>query len=197
MYIHRNTCTHTGTPCTHHTWLERHMPMTVHELQMNGGKGIIHRASRGSGNEPPAVLAHELLNANHPRTPLPAGWGHVDDGTCVFHPSPVTLAKDDSGEHVILPVASCYDPTSTVMPGTQVTHLCTKFPGLSPLESEWKEGETLSAPGERKGSMVGVKRTGATNVSRAKRQEPPGQVQYGGAPASRMFKQVRITPHTH
>jgi hypothetical protein len=43
---------------------------------------------------------------------------------------------------------ACYDLTSTVMPGTQAAHLCRKFPGLSPLESEWKEGETLTAPGE-------------------------------------------------
>lgn len=50
---------------------------------------------------------------------------------------------------------ACYDLTSTVMPGTQATHLCRKFPGLSPLESEWKEGEILTAPGERKGSVGG------------------------------------------
>lgn len=74
-------------------------------MLLNHGKDITHRASQGLGHEPPAVLAHELLKANHPRTPLPAGWGHADDGTRVYHPGPVTLAKDDSGEHVILPVA--------------------------------------------------------------------------------------------
>lgn len=61
----------------------------------------------GFGNKPPAALAHEL-NANNPRTPLPGGMGPVEEEeslTCVFYPRPVTLAKDDSGEHVIPPIA--------------------------------------------------------------------------------------------
>lgn len=78
----------------------------VHISQANRGKGITYRASWGWENEPSVhmnVLTLTTLGLRYL-----AGQLHVGEEeilTCVFHPGPVTLAKDDSGEHVIPPVA--------------------------------------------------------------------------------------------
>lgn len=67
-------------------------------------KTITQRAFRGLGNEPPAVLAQELLMLTTLGLRYLLAGGMLMMGLAYPIPA-VTLAKDDSGEHVIPPVA--------------------------------------------------------------------------------------------